>query len=100
MVKYFPEVAPYIGVGNPDEIAKAVGLSTLLYSSAGQPGRGWESRTKARGSETQDTPSGPWPPSTATWRHTCPGLSSQEPSLERVAIEGTQLHPDEGSFRA
>ena len=54
-------------MGNPDENAKAVGLSALLYSSAGQPE--WEPRTKARGSETQDTPSGPWPPSTATWRH-------------------------------
>ena len=85
--------------GNPDKNAKAVNLNPWLYSPHNSRAQGREPRTKTWGFGTQDTPSGPRPPSTAsedTRVPACPPCSHHEKELPS---EGTQPHPEEGSLR-
>ena len=85
--------------GNPGKNAKAVNLNPWLYSPHNSRAQGREPRTKTWGFGTQDTPSGPRPPSTAsedTRVPACPPCSHHEKELPS---EGTQPHPEEGSLR-
>ena len=89
-------------MGTSDENAKAVSLNLLFHCAHVLRACGWEPRTKARDSGTQDPPSGSQPPSTApedTCVPACPPCSITRRSChlrDTAPPGGGQLQGEQG----
>lgn len=82
---------PKVRSENPDDKNTKAIVWALCSTAHTSSDRGWEPRTKARGSETRHTFRA-MASFTTTWRHRALDLSSLQPSLEELPSEGTQPH--------